>query len=82
MMWQSFRSADSKARTEVLDMPRAPLWGPFGWLEQHSPLVLYGYSPAVLPAPKANPTTARTSVTIISISVTPRTRQGRMVSRV
>jgi sterol 3beta-glucosyltransferase len=51
MMWQSFRGADSKARSEVLDMPRSPLWGPFGWLEEHSPLVLYGYSPAVLPAP-------------------------------
>ncbi len=52
MMWQSFRSADNKARTQVLDMKPAPLTGPFAWLDQHSKLVLYGYSPAVLPAPQ------------------------------
>jgi UDP:flavonoid glycosyltransferase YjiC (YdhE family) len=52
MMWQSFRGADNKARTQILDMKPAPLSGPFTWLDQHSKLVLYGYSPAVLPAPQ------------------------------
>jgi sterol 3beta-glucosyltransferase len=52
MMWQSFRSADNKARSQVLDMQSAPLAGPFAWLDRHSKLVLYGYSPAVLPPPQ------------------------------
>ena len=30
MMWQPFRSADKQARREVLDLPAAPFFGPFG----------------------------------------------------
>jgi UDP:flavonoid glycosyltransferase YjiC (YdhE family) len=51
MMWQTLRSADAQARTEVLGLRPAPLNGPFGWIDRHSALTLYGYSPAVLPRP-------------------------------
>jgi UDP:flavonoid glycosyltransferase YjiC (YdhE family) len=51
MMWQTLRTADAKARTEVLGLRPAPLNGPFDWIDRHSPLTLYGYSPAVLPRP-------------------------------
>ncbi|MEP7356781.1 MAG: glycosyltransferase, partial [Anaerolineales bacterium] len=52
MLWQSFRGADNKARAEVLQMPPAPFWGPFGALRQRAAPVLYGYSPTVVPPPK------------------------------
>ena len=29
MIWQAFRSADKRARREVLDLPAAPFFGPF-----------------------------------------------------
>ncbi|GCE16312.1 glycosyltransferase [Dictyobacter kobayashii] len=50
-MWQSFRSADNKARTEVLHIPSASFWGPFSSLKRQKRPVLYGYSPQVLPHP-------------------------------
>ncbi len=52
MMWQSFRSADNKARAEVLHLPPASFWGPFSSLRQQKQPVLYGYSPHVLPHPR------------------------------
>ncbi len=48
-MWQSFRSADTKARTEVLHLPPPAFWGPFSSLERQKRPILYGYSPQVLP---------------------------------
>ncbi len=51
IMWQSFRSADNKARTEVLHLPPSSFWGPFSSLERQKQPILYGYSPQVLPHP-------------------------------
>lgn len=51
IMWQSFRSADNKARTEVLHIARAPFWGPFAAVKKQPLPVLYGYSRHVLPHP-------------------------------
>jgi len=49
MLWQNYRAADSKARREILHLPPAPFWGPFGALEKQT--ILYGYSPHVIPPP-------------------------------
>jgi UDP:flavonoid glycosyltransferase YjiC (YdhE family) len=49
MMWQGFRAADAVARREVLDLPTAPVWGPFGSNHFHQGPVLYGFSPSVIP---------------------------------
>ena len=51
MMWQMLRGADTRARTEVLRLPRAPFWGPLGSLQRHKHPILYGYSPHVVPRP-------------------------------
>jgi UDP:flavonoid glycosyltransferase YjiC (YdhE family) len=51
MMWQGFRSADKRMRTEVLDLPAAPLSGPFAADPLKDAPVLYGFSPSVLPKP-------------------------------
>jgi sterol 3beta-glucosyltransferase len=51
MMWQPFRSADKAARREVLDLPAAPFFGPFGSECVQGQPILYGYSPAVIPPP-------------------------------
>ncbi len=51
LLWQTTRTADTKARTEVLALPPAPFWGPFGHLESGDRLALYGYSPQVIPRP-------------------------------
>ncbi|MFV9504678.1 MAG: glycosyltransferase [Oscillochloridaceae bacterium umkhey_bin13] len=50
MLWQMFRSADARARTQVLGLPPAPFWGPFGRLRNATP-ILYGYSAHTLPRP-------------------------------
>ncbi len=52
IMWQSFRSADNKERTEVLHMPSSSFWGPFTSLKRQKQPVLYGYSSHVLPHPR------------------------------
>lgn len=52
MLWQAFRSADNKARREVLHLPAAPLLGPFGSLEKAGGTVLCGYSRHVIPVPR------------------------------
>jgi sterol 3beta-glucosyltransferase len=49
MLWQNFRAADNIARRDILRMPPAPFWGPFG--AQQKQMILYGYSPQVLPPP-------------------------------
>ena len=52
IIWQSFRSADNKARAEVLHIPPASFWGPFSSLKRRKQPVLYGYSSHVLPHPR------------------------------
>jgi sterol 3beta-glucosyltransferase len=52
MMWQTFRSADKKARSQVLQIPPAEFWGPFASLQKQKQMILYGYSPEVIPFPK------------------------------
>lgn len=51
MMWQMLRSADNKARAQVLNMKPAPFLGPFASLQREAEPVLYGYSPHVIPPP-------------------------------
>jgi len=51
MMWQMLRSADNKARKQVLEMKPAPFWGPFASLQREAAPILYGYSPQVIPPP-------------------------------
>jgi sterol 3beta-glucosyltransferase len=51
MMWQMLRSADNKARTQVLKMTPAPFWGPFASLRRESQPIIYGYSPQVIAPP-------------------------------
>jgi len=52
MMWQTFRTADNKARSQVLHIPPASFWGPFASLQKQKQTILYGYSPKVIPFPK------------------------------
>jgi sterol 3beta-glucosyltransferase len=52
MMWQTFRAADNKARSQVLHIPPASFWGPFASLQKQKQTILYGYSPKVIPFPK------------------------------
>jgi UDP:flavonoid glycosyltransferase YjiC (YdhE family) len=56
MMWQMLRSADNKARAQVLEMPPAPFWGPFASLQRDAEPIIYGFSPQVIlpPADWAN----------------------------
>jgi len=51
MMWQGFRAADAVARRQVLGLPNASFWGPYGSERFTRNPILYGYSPAVIPPP-------------------------------
>ncbi len=51
MMWQGFRSADNMARQQVLGLPGASFFGPFGRERFTQHPTLYCYSSAVIPAP-------------------------------
>jgi UDP:flavonoid glycosyltransferase YjiC (YdhE family) len=51
MMWQMLRSADNKARTQVLEMSPAPFWGPFASLQRDAEPIIYGFSPQVIAPP-------------------------------
>jgi sterol 3beta-glucosyltransferase len=51
MMWQGFRSADNVARRQVLGLPNASFFGPYGSARFTQHPVLYCYSPAVIPPP-------------------------------
>lgn len=51
LMWHGFRSADTMARNKVLNIPAAPLLGPYDSKSTHTMPVLYGFSPLVIPAP-------------------------------
>jgi sterol 3beta-glucosyltransferase len=51
MLWQTARNSGNRARAEILDLPPAPLLGPFDTeLFLRGP-VFYGLSPSVLPKP-------------------------------
>ena len=51
LMWQGFRSADTIARKDVLNIPSAPFLGSYDSKSTHNMPVLYGFSPSVIPAP-------------------------------
>ena len=51
LMWQPFRTADARARQEVLGLPPAPSWGPFDSEALRGYPILYAYSPSVIPPP-------------------------------
>jgi sterol 3beta-glucosyltransferase len=51
VIWQGFRSADTLVRRKELDLPAAPLLGPYNYKSVSSYPVLYGFSPAVIPQP-------------------------------
>jgi MGT family glycosyltransferase len=51
LMWQGFRSADTIARKKVLNIPAAPLLGPYNSKSTHNMPILYGFSPSVISAP-------------------------------
>jgi sterol 3beta-glucosyltransferase len=49
-VWQVARKFDNKLRSELLDLPRLPFWGPSARQLERTPL-FYAYSPTVLPRP-------------------------------
>ncbi len=51
MLWLNFRSADNRARQEVLGLKPASVGGPFAEWEKREGTVLYGYSAEVIPRP-------------------------------
>lgn len=51
VMWQGSRGADKLARQQVLDLPTAALFGPFGSERLRRLPTLYGFSSAVVPRP-------------------------------
>lgn len=51
LMWQGFRTADTIARKQVLNLPPAPLGGPYNSKCTQGMPVLYGFSPSVIPKP-------------------------------
>jgi sterol 3beta-glucosyltransferase len=51
VIWQGFRSADTQVRMKELDLPAAPLLGPYNGKAAHTYPVLYGFSPSVIPQP-------------------------------
>lgn len=51
LLWQGFRLADSIARKKVLNIPVAPLLGPYDSKSTHNMPILYGFSPSVIPPP-------------------------------
>jgi len=52
MMWQATRSSTNRARREVFGLQRAAFWGASEGSRQPGDLVLYGYSPHVIPVPR------------------------------
>ncbi|MCC6607605.1 MAG: glycosyltransferase family 1 protein [Anaerolineae bacterium] len=51
IMWQGSRKADRLARQQVLGLPKAPFFGPFGAAQTRGLPILYGFSPAVIAPP-------------------------------
>jgi sterol 3beta-glucosyltransferase len=51
IMWQSFRKADRLVRSQVLNLPAAPFFGPKKDAKLMPFPTLYGFSPSVIPKP-------------------------------
>lgn len=51
IMWQGSRTADNLVRQQVLDLPKAPFWGPYGSGQTRKLPILYGFSPSVIAPP-------------------------------
>src|SRR5690606_39208074 len=51
IMWQGSRKADRLARQQVLGLPKAPFFGPFGAAQIRGLPILYGFSPSVIASP-------------------------------
>lgn len=51
LMWQGYRGADSAARQQVLGLPPAPFFGPYGSPSLSGQPVFCGVSPSVIPKP-------------------------------
>ena len=50
-MWQGGRKADNLARQQVLNLPKAPFFGPYGSKQTRGLPILYGFSPSVIASP-------------------------------
>jgi sterol 3beta-glucosyltransferase len=51
LMWQGSRSGDRLARSQVLDLPPAPFFGPVPAADSRRYPIVYGFSPSVIPKP-------------------------------
>jgi sterol 3beta-glucosyltransferase len=51
LMWQGSRSGDQLARSQVLDLPPAPFFGPVPAADSRRYPIVYGFSPSVIPKP-------------------------------
>ncbi len=49
VIWQGFRSADTLARKQVLNLHKSSFWGPYKALDDEKLPILYGYSPSIIP---------------------------------
>jgi sterol 3beta-glucosyltransferase len=52
IMWQGSRAGDALARKQILELPPAPFFGPYGSQRLNQFPVLYGFSPSVIPPPQ------------------------------
>ena len=52
VFWQPMRGAVNAARRYVLGLPPGRFWGNVGVVRRPGDVILYGYSPALLPRPK------------------------------
>lgn len=51
VFWQPMRGAVNAARRDVLGLPPCRFWGSVGVVRRPGDVILYGYSPALLPRP-------------------------------
>jgi sterol 3beta-glucosyltransferase len=51
IMWQGSRKGDRLARSQVLDLPAAPFFGPYAAVASRQYPIVYGFSPMVIPKP-------------------------------
>ena len=51
VIWQGFRSINSRVRRDILDTPDSPFFGPFNSKCVQGMPILYAYSPDVIPPP-------------------------------
>jgi sterol 3beta-glucosyltransferase len=51
IMWQGARKGDRLARSQVLDLPAAPFFGPYAAAAARQYPIVYGFSPTVIPKP-------------------------------